>query len=89
MNGLKRRQTPMQKKRQMTPLKSIRLKCLDCCSGSIIEVRHCPADDCSLHLYRFGKNPARAGVGGNPNFQSQTGKPYSSSDLETSIERME
>lgn len=24
--------------------------------------------DCALHIYRFGKNPARKGLGGDPDF---------------------
>ncbi len=41
----------------MTPLKAVRLKCLDCCCGSADEVRLCPCEDCPLHQFRFGKNP--------------------------------
>lgn len=41
---------------KLTPLKAIRAKCLDCCCGSTHEVKLCPADDCPLHEYRFGKN---------------------------------
>jgi len=40
-----------------TPMKSIRLKCLDCCCGQTVEVRECPSDDCPLHPYRMGHNP--------------------------------
>lgn len=47
----------------MTPLKAIRLKCLDCCCGQAREVRDCSCPDCSLYPYRFGKNPALAGKG--------------------------
>jgi hypothetical protein len=47
-----------------TPLKSIRRKCQDCCCGSAKEVSLCPVKDCSLHFYRFGKNPRRKGKGG-------------------------
>ena len=48
----------------MTPLKSIRKKCLDCMCGSANEVKLCPSDDCPIFQYRFGKNPARKGIGG-------------------------
>lgn len=41
----------------LTPMKAIRAKCLDCCCGSSKEVELCPAPDCPLHSYRFGKNP--------------------------------
>jgi len=43
--------------KRLTPLKAIRLKCLDCCGGSRKEVRLCPAKDCPLWPYRFGKMP--------------------------------
>lgn len=41
------------------PVKAIRAKCLDCCYGSSNEVKLCPAEDCPLHPFRFGKNPYR------------------------------
>lgn len=41
----------------MTPIRSIRAKCLDCCCGSALEVRLCPAADCSLYPYRMGHRP--------------------------------
>ena len=41
------------------PIKAIRAKCLDCCCGSIAEIRLCSCVDCSLHPFRFGKNPYR------------------------------
>ena len=47
----------------MTPMKAIRLKCLDCCWGSSVEVKLCTATDCPLWVYRSGHNPARVGVG--------------------------
>ncbi len=40
-----------------TPIKSIRLKCLDCCCGSPKEVELCPITGCALFPYRFGKRP--------------------------------
>ncbi len=49
----------------MTPMKAIRAKCLDCCCGNAAEVRACPSTDCPLYCYRFGHNPARAGLGGS------------------------
>ena len=39
-----------------SPLRSIRLKCLDCCLGSAPEVSLCPAGIyCTLHPYRKGR----------------------------------
>ena len=40
-----------------SPLKSIRLKCLDCCNGSSEEVRLCHLVNCALHLFRSGHKP--------------------------------
>lgn len=48
----------------ITPMKAIRLKCLDCCNGSSNEVKECQIDKCPLYRYRFGHNPARKGKGG-------------------------
>ena len=53
----------------ISPLKSIRKKCLDCSCDSIKEVRLCPITSCALYPFRFGKNPNRKGIGrtgGNP-----------------------
>jgi len=44
--------------RELTPIKAIRLKCLDCCCGSAPEVAKCHLEDCSLHPYRFGRRPS-------------------------------
>lgn len=43
-----------------SPVKAIRAYCLNCCLESANEVRLCPAEDCVLHPFRFGKNPYRA-----------------------------
>jgi hypothetical protein len=61
-------------KRRLTPLKSIRSKCLDCMCGQPKEVRKCTSTDCPLFEYRFGKNPSRSGIGGNIN-QLSHGSP--------------
>ena len=50
----------------MTPLKAIRLKCLECSADTIKEVRLCPVHDCELYQYRMGHNPKRKGLGGKP-----------------------
>ena len=52
----------------MTVLESVRAKCIDCCCGSMAEVRRCPCKDCSLYPYRMGHNPNRAGMGNAANF---------------------
>ena len=41
-----------------SPLKAVRLKCLDCCCGSWKEVEDCACETtCFLWPYRLGKNP--------------------------------
>ncbi len=50
---------------KLTPMKAIRLKCLDCSAGSSKEVRLCVIPECVLYPYRMGKNPAMAGRKGN------------------------
>lgn len=45
------------KQMKLTQLKAIRLKCLDCCSGSEKEVLECVCEHCSLYPYRFGHAP--------------------------------
>lgn len=40
-----------------TPIKSICLKCIDCCCGSPKEVKLCTVVGCALHPYRFGRRP--------------------------------
>ncbi len=41
----------------MTPIKSIRAKCLDCCCNQPSEVRLCPSVNCPLWPFRMGKRP--------------------------------
>lgn len=48
--------------KRLSPLKAIRAKCLDCMVYQPKEVRLCDAVDCSLHSFRFGKNPNRKGI---------------------------
>lgn len=43
-----------------TPIKAIRLRCLDCCCHQRCEVRLCPSRDCSLWPYRLGRRPQTA-----------------------------
>jgi len=46
-------------KKLLTPIQSIRAKCLDCCCGSYKEIRLCPVKNCALYPYRMGKRPKR------------------------------
>lgn len=48
---------------KMTPIKSIRAKCIDCSAGQPKEVKLCPDMECPLFPYRLGKNPNRKGIG--------------------------
>jgi len=43
----------------MSPLKALRLRCLDCCTFSPNEVRLCVAVDCPNWPFRLGKSPWR------------------------------
>lgn len=45
--------------KRMTPLKSIRLKCLDCCAYQLAEVRLCPTINCPLFNFRSGHNTSK------------------------------
>ena len=63
----------------MTPLKAIRVYCLDCCGGQSKEVKLCPCENCPLWQYRLGKNPARAGIKNSGSFAKTHG---STGDLE-------
>ena len=44
-------------------VKVMRKYCLECMGGSKAAVKECETEDCLIHPYRFGKNPARAGKG--------------------------
>ncbi|MEE9913673.1 MAG: hypothetical protein K4571_18335 [Deltaproteobacteria bacterium] len=44
-------------------VKVMRTYCLECMGGSKTAVKECGTEDCLIHPYRFGKNPARAGKG--------------------------
>jgi len=43
-------------------LNAVRAKCLDCCMGQANELKLCTITDCSLYLYRFGKDPNKGRV---------------------------
>lgn len=80
--------------KKLSPLKSIRLKCLDCCCDSPKEVKLCEITDCILYTYRFGKNPNRKNKG-NPealkrfrekSLTQHSEKPQKSTDLSNSAD---
>ena len=58
--------------KKITPIRAIRLKCLDCCNGSQTEVKLCPITDCPLYAYRLGKDPARRGITHKGSFRKKT-----------------
>jgi hypothetical protein len=41
--------------KKITPLRAIKLKCIDCCCGSKNEVKKCEIIECALYRYRFGR----------------------------------
>ena len=41
----------------ITPLRAIRLYCLECCGWQVREVRLCVANECPLWPYRMGRRP--------------------------------
>lgn len=40
-------------------LRAIRLKCLDCSTYNVNEIKECPVKECPLYPFRQGKNPFR------------------------------
>lgn len=46
---------------KLTPLKAIKLHCLDCVCYDRNEVKECGNVDCPLHAFRFGRSPRRKG----------------------------
>ena len=46
-------------RRRLSPVKAIRLKCLDCSYGSPKEVALCPLTFCPVYPFRMGTNPNR------------------------------
>ena len=45
------------KKLYETPIKTIRLKCMDCSNYQLKEIRLCTVIKCPLYAYRFGRRP--------------------------------
>lgn len=43
--------------KKISPMKAIRLKCIDCCGGILIEVKACSSLKCPLWKYRLGLHP--------------------------------
>ena len=79
------------KKNILTPIKSIRANCLDCCCGSCKEVRLCTVKNCDCYPYRMGTRPSKATLESmeafyeeNPEysggFQTKTANPKDTED---------
>ena len=45
-----------------SPIRAVRLKCLDCTCNSPKAVEACPIKACPLWAFRFGRNPYRKPV---------------------------
>ena len=43
----------------LTPMKACRQRCLDCCGGSVSDVKRCDRTGCALHVYRMGNRASR------------------------------
>lgn len=43
--------------KNLTPLKAIRSKCIECCCGQTKEIKLCNLSECPLFPYRMGKRP--------------------------------
>jgi len=40
--------------KEITPMKAIRQKCLDCSCGQVLEIKECPIKKCPLYSFRMG-----------------------------------
>lgn len=49
--------------KELTPLRAIRMKCMECAAGHPKQIRYCAITNCPLYMYRFGHNPKRKGQG--------------------------
>ena len=58
-----------------TPIKAIRMKCLDCTCGQVKEIRLCPIINCPLYPYRMGRRPDKATVDTLKEFYGENVEP--------------
>ena len=58
-----------------TPVKAIRKNCLDCCCGSVKEVRLCPIVSCACYPYRMGRRPDKATIDTINEFYGENDEP--------------
>lgn len=47
------------KTKNLTGMSAIREKCLECSAWSFKDVKLCPAKDCALYPFRFGRYPKK------------------------------
>jgi len=66
---------------RMSPLKALRLKCLECSAGSAQEVRLCVVCSCPAWPFRMGKNPWQTKSSGN----SDGVDPASATDMPATL----
>jgi len=60
-----------QKKVELTPLKAIRLHCLQCVCWTAYEVKNCTSPRCPLYPFRLGKAPGHKGKGNAENLMKK------------------
>lgn len=53
----------VERMKNLTPVRAIREFCIEC-AGSQKAPRKCDNETCPLFVFRLGKNPGRAGIGG-------------------------
>jgi hypothetical protein len=56
---------------RITPMKAIRLKCLDCCCDGMLEIRACSVTECPLWRFRLGLHPLTIKNSKNPFLQAK------------------
>lgn len=43
----------------LTPIKSIRAKCMNCSNNQYVEIKKCTVKNCPLYPYRLGHRPKK------------------------------
>ena len=58
--------------RKITPLKAIRLKCLDCTCNQAKEVTLCTVTNCPLYAFRTGHRPQKGNYTNTESYNEKT-----------------
>lgn len=58
--------------KNLTPLKAIRRKCLDCCCFQPKEVALCTAENCPLYAFRTGHRPQKGDYTDTESYNEKT-----------------